>query len=750
MKKKNLFKIIFVCFLVLLESLNAQVEKEKTPTQGVPIQVTKDDYLRVDSLHKRKLKVYNGAVTPNWIEESNYFWYKNHEKQGDRVYIVDASKGKKSLAIELTDIYKTFSAKYSDFKKAKLKIKGIKIDNRRREAILSYKGDIWSYSVRNKKLTEEGLEVNEKQDDDKETESELISPDKSMEAFIQDNNLWIRNLKTNKKQQLSIDGTLSNSYSDEIYWSPDSRYISVIKTRQGSERKIPLIESAPKEQIQPILHTIDYYKPGDVLPISIPKLFEVKSGKEVAFDTKPYENQFALKFTGWRKDSKSFTFEFNQRGHQKYQVVSVTTEGECQPIIDELSSTFIYYAKNFRYYTSDDQEIIWISERDGWKHLYLFNARDGKLKNQITKGEFIVRDVVYVDEASRSILFKASGVIEGEDPYNVHLCKVNFDGSGFQNLTPEKANHKVYLSENHKYFVDVYSRPDLEPVSQLKDIEGQLVSVLEEANIDELIKDGWTRPQVFSAKGRDGKTDIWGTIHFPSNYDDSKEYPVVECIYAGPHDSHVQKHFIPYLWGVSRLCDLGFIVVRIDGMGTYNRSKAFHDVCWRNIKDAGFPDRIAWMKAAAKEYPSMDISKVGIYGWSAGGQNAMGALLFHNDFYKVAVSLCGCHDNRVDKIWWNEQWMGYPIGEWYAESSNVVNAHKLKGNLLLVNGELDKNVDPASTLQVVDALIKANKKFDMYYLPGYGHGIGNKFGMRIIHDYFVENIKGCRVPDWNE
>ena len=235
----------------------------------------------------------------------------------------------------------------------------------------------------------------------------------------------------------------------------------------------------------------------------------------------------------------------------------------------------------------------------------------------------------------------------------------------------------------------------------------------------------------------------------PNNFDPNKKYPVIEYIYAGPHDSHVPKSFA-LAHRPSHLTELGFIVVMIDGMGTANRSKAFHDVCWKNLKDAGFPDRIAWMKSAADKYPEMDITRVGIYGGSAGGQNSMGAVLFHPEFYKVAVAACGCHDNRMDKIWWNEQWMGYPIGKEYEECSNVVNAHLLKGKLMLILGELDNNVDPSSTLQVVNALQQSNKEFYFVILPGARHTLGETYGERKRRDFFVKNLIGLPTPNWNE
>jgi dipeptidyl aminopeptidase/acylaminoacyl peptidase len=276
--------------------------------------------------------------------------------------------------------------------------------------------------------------------------------------------------------------------------------------------------------------------------------------------------------------------------------------------------------------------------------------------------------------------------------------------------------------------------------------DNKQLAILEKGDIHKLVEAGWHAPEVFVAKGRDHKTDIWGVIYKPANFDPRKKYPVIEDIYAGPQGSFVPKSFTTR---TERLTELGFVVVQIDGMGTNNRSKAFHDVAWHNLKDAGFPDRILWHQAAAARYPWYDISRVGIFGTSAGGQSAMGALLFHPEFYKVAVSNSGCHDNRMDKIWWNEQWMGWPVGPQYSESSNVDNAYRLQGKLMLVVGEMDKNVDPASTFQVADRLIKANKTFDLLFVPGGGHGAGGDYGQRKLEDFFVHNVLGQETPDWN-
>ena len=291
--------------------------------------------------------------------------------------------------------------------------------------------------------------------------------------------------------------------------------------------------------------------------------------------------------------------------------------------------------------------------------------------------------------------------------------------------------------------MDTWSRVDLPPVHELRRTEdGKKVCELERADWSELLKTGWQIPERFAAKGRDGKTDIYGIIIRPMNLDPEGSYPVIEDLYAGPQDSFVPKRFSAY-YGMQQLAELGFILVKIDGMGTSNRSKAFHDVCYKNLADAGLPDRILWMKAAAKKYPYMDLSRVGVYGTSAGGQSAAGAVLQYGDFYKVAVADCGCHDNRMDKIWWNEQWMGWPVGPEYEANSNVTMAKNLTGKLFLMVGEMDTNVDPASTMQVVNALIKADKDFDLLVVPGANHGVvGRPYASRRRADYFVRNLLG--------
>src|SRR5690606_19066173 len=394
--------------------------------------------------------------------------------------------------------------------------------------------------------------------------------------------------------------------------------------------------------------------------------------------------------------------------------------------------------------------IVWTSERDGWNHLYLIDAKTGKVKNQITKGNWVVRKVINVNEAERKIIFEGSGRNKNEDPYLVRYYTIGLDGNGLKELSPELANHQGYFNKDFSKFIDVYSLVDQAPKAVLRDAKtGKVELDLESADLSDLTASGWKAPEVFSTAGRDGKTDIWGVIIRPNNFDPNKKYPIIEYIYAGPHSSFVPKSFTSGLSGMYELAELGFIVVQIDGMGTSNRSKAFHDIAWKNLKDAGFPDRIAWMKAAAQKYPYMDIDKVGIYGTSAGGQSSTGAVLFHPEFYKVAVSSCGCHDNRMDKIWWNEQWMGWPIGPQYAECSNIENAYRLEGKLMLIVGELDDNVDPASTYQLVNQLIKNGKEHELIMVPGMGHSSGGDYGEKKRRDFFVKNLLGVEPPAWN-
>ncbi|MEO8360079.1 MAG: prolyl oligopeptidase family serine peptidase [Vicinamibacteria bacterium] len=598
-------------------------------------------------------------------------------------------------------------------------------------------------------------------------EKPVVSPDGKWDAIVLNYNIAIRPAGAPAKAQLlSTDGSEGNCYQrSSIRWSPDSAKIAAYRVRIGYRRLVHYVQSSPEDQLQPKASSRFYAKPGDVLDLEQPVLFNVAAKSEIAIDNALFPNPYDLQPIAWRKDGRAITFEYNQRGHQVYRIVEAdAATGAARTVISEEPKTFFYYnladgsltgsGKRFRHDVNDGAEVIWMSERDGWNHLYLFDGRSGAVKNQITKGNWVVRGVNKVDEATRQIWFSAGGMNPG-DPYLLDYYKINFDGTGLKRLTSADSNHSATFSSDMKYFVDTYSRVDQAPTSELRRADdGSLIAVVEKSDTTALLRAGWTPPEVFVAKGRDGTTDIVGVIFKPTNFDPKRKYPVIESIYAGPHGSFVPKSFAIYN-AMRSQAEMGFIVVQIDGMGTSNRSKAFHDVAWQNIKDAGFPDRILWHKAAAAEYPWYDITRVGIYGGSAGGQNSFAALLFHPEFYKVAVSYAGCHDNRMDKIWWNEQWMGWPIGPQYSASSNVDNAYRLKGKVLFVVGEMDTNVDPSSTYQVANALIKANKRFDLLVVPGAEHQAGRggetgPYGERLRFDFFVQNLLGILPPNWNE
>lgn len=591
------------------------------------------------------------------------------------------------------------------------------------------------------------------------------SPDGQWVAYVENHNLYAGNLKNGAVMQLSKNATPENSfrqngqrekfvsmqfnfkghpeYQPKASWSPNGRYIVAMSTTTVPEHLVHMVQSSPKDQVQPKLHTIPYIKPGDPIPIETPHLFDLETGREIPIDNAMFRNPWRLGEIEWSRDSDEFVFRYNQRGHQVMRMLAVdTSSGKVRAIINEECETFFDYAyKHYWNWMQESGEAIWMSERDGWNHLYLIDVASGTVKNQITSGEFVVRRVHSVDEGERTIEFAAGGFNPDEDPYHLHYFRIGFDGKNLTRLTEGKGQHSISYSPEKKFIIDQYSRVDMPPVHELRNARtGALICQLEKGTLEEFTRSGTPLPQRFAAPGRDGKTMIYGIVHWPDNFDPAHKYPVIENIYAGPHSAHVPKSY-RNSYRQRQLTDMGFVVVQIDGMGTSHRSKAFHDVCWKNIVDAGFPDRIAWIKSLAEKYPQLDLSRVGIYGGSAGGQNALAALLTFPDFYKAAVADCGCHDNRMDKIWWNELWMSYPIEDHYHAQSNVTLAPNLQGDLLLLLGEIDKNVDPASTMQVVNALINADKNFDMLVMPNVGHGAaGTRYGWNKLKSFFAQKL----------
>jgi dipeptidyl aminopeptidase/acylaminoacyl peptidase len=738
----------------------------------VSAQVSREDFTRAlgrNTAYKKAAGMMPGSA--HWIDGSAKLWFAESDGTAIRYVLYDAQtkersaldKAKIALALNLGVTGKSEAAPIDA---DKLDLHDLQFDSGATGFGFDFQHARWHCKLPGYACTQEkpgpgeddwsrlpGFEGND-------ARKTALSPDGKWEATIQNFNVFLHAVgDAPPAKPISSDGSESNYYQfSSLAWSPDSQYLLARRTRQGMRRVVHYVESSPADQLQPKSSERFYAKPGDLVDIEQPVLFDAAMWSEHIIANDLFPNPYELTDFAWRKDSSAFTFNYNQRGHQRLSVISVDAKtGVARRLVDETSKTFIEYTeldphqfgtgKFYRHDMQDGKEILWLSERDGWAHLYLYDGATGAMKNQITRGQWVVRGVDWVDEPHRQIYFEASGVDPKLDPYFVQGYRINFDGTGMAAMTSVPANHELSYSSDGQFYVDRWSRVDLAPEITVKRVADQItVAHLAKLDIVPLIAAGWKAPEVFVAKGRDGKTDIWGLIYKPVKFDPAKKYPVVEAIYAGPQGSFVPKSFSPR---AMTLTELGFVVVQIDGMGTNNRSKAFHDVIWKNLKDGGFEDRILWHKAAAKRFPWYDISRVGIYGTSAGGQNALGALLFHPEFYKAGVANSGSHDNRMDKIWWNEQWMGWPIGPEYAASSNVDNAYRLQGRLLLVMGEMDSNVDPSSTLQVVNALIKAGKDFELLDVPGGGHGAGGEYGERRLLDFFVRSLTDKTTTNWN-
>ncbi len=774
-------------------------------------QGTAEDYQRSATVDTRfDGLALNVMDAPEWIGSSDRFWYRKSVRGGHEFVLVDAAAGTKEPAFDHARLAASLSSATGEpYAAATLPFEEITFDPDGGHVRFAVAGTGWRCSttdyvcrstgpaperMRRGRRGEASYPADMDADDDvaflmqnpteapwddgwnqgadvldvlqqqrarggPAEETSVASPDGSREAYIQNYNVWVRPVGGEKGEPLSYDGSEGNFYTlRSVAWSPDGTKLVAYRTIPGYHREVHYVVSSPTDQLQPEDSVRFYRKPGDVLDHRQPVLFDVASRRPMVIDDDLFPNAYNITPAAWWKDGRAFTFEYNQRGHQVYRVIEVdAATGRARALIDERSepNSFIHYSGGrYRHDVDDGREIVWQSERDGWQHLYLYDGTTGRVKNQITKGPWVVRSVERVDDEKRQIWFTAAGMNPDQDPYFVHYYRIDFDGTGLTTFTRANGSHSVSWSPSGAYYVDLWSRVDMAPVGELRRTSDQSrVMELERGDIGELVKAGWKAPEVFTAKGRDGKTDIWGIIIRPTNFDPSRKYPVIEYIYAGPHGFFTPKTFSVGS-PLRSVAELGFILVQMDGMGTAGRSRAFHDVAWKNIKDAGFPDRILWHRAVAKKYPWYDISRVGIYGGSAGGQNSMGALLFHPDFYKVAVSFAGCHDNRMDKIWWNEQWMGWPLDESYVASSNMENAWRLQGDLLLIFGELDTNVDPSSTMQVVNALVKAGKYFDMLVIPGEDHGAGRRgptapYGDLKRNDFFVKHLLGVDPPRRN-
>jgi dipeptidyl aminopeptidase/acylaminoacyl peptidase len=466
----------------------------------------------------------------------------------------------------------------------------------------------------------------------------------------------------------------------------------------------------------------------------------------------------------WSEDSETLSFVSSSRDHKIAQLQIANPEtGEVRPVYLEEVDTYYesgYNAVNWRVFP-ERNEFVWFSEQENWGHLYLHDLQSGELKHQITQGSWAVLQIQQIDIENQQIYFLGSNREPG-DPYFQYLYRVNFDGSELTNLTPETANHQISWSESAKYFSDVYSTPNTAPVSVVRNTAGETQLILEETDIDLLINSGWVAPNPFIVKARDQITDLYGLLYKPSNFDETKSYPILNYLYPGPQSGSVgTRSFRASRNDKQSLAELGFIVVELDAMGTPGRSKSFHDAYYADMGDNGLPDQIEGIRQLGAGNPWMDLERIGIWGHSGGGFASTAGILRYPDFYKVAVSGAGNHDNRNYEDDWGEKWQGlletYPesnpdegepvVTTNYDNQANQLLAANLEGKLLLAHGMLDTNVHPSSTLLVVDALIEADKDFDLVVLPNASHGFGNRrYFMKRRWDYFVENLRGQQPP----
>lgn len=606
--------------------------------------------------------------------------------------------------------------------------------------------------------------------------NESISPDGKKTVFIRDWNLWMRDVETGKETQLTTDGIENFGYATDnagwrksdrpiLLWSPDSRKIA---TYQQDQRHVSDMFLVSTNVGAPKLESWKYPIPEDKDIIRIHRvIIEVDNPKVIRLQMDPDPRRGTLcddiacsgafDDNAWSPDGSKLAFVSTSRDHKEAKLrIADAATGEVRNIMEEIVATQYESGQgeiNWRYLPASN-EIIWYSERDDWGHLYLYDLQTGELKHQITKGDFVVTRLLKVDEKNRVLFFEANGREAGRDPYFSHFYRIGFDGKNLKLLTPEDGNHQISLSPDGKYFVDSYSKPDVPPVAVLRNMEGKLIATLEKADISRLLATGWKPPTPIKVKSRDGAWDLYGLMFTPSHLDPNKKYPVVNYIYPGPQGGGVgSRSFSPSRSDHQAVAELGMIVIIIDGTCNPDRSKSFHDVCYGNMADNTLEDQIAGIKQLAEKYPYIDLDRVGIWGHSGGGFATAAAMFRYPDFYKVGISESGNHDNRNYEDDWGERYIGLLTKDAdgksnYEDQANQNFAKNLKGKLLLAHGAMDNNVPPYNTYLVVDALVKANKDFDLIVFPHARHGFGQDsyYMMRRRWDFFTKHLLGKEPP----
>ncbi|MCD6193479.1 MAG: DPP IV N-terminal domain-containing protein [Candidatus Aminicenantes bacterium] len=731
--------------------------------------ITRADYQRAESFLPRHLrqKVYGEGVQPQWIKKTSSFWYRVNTRQGKTFYLVDPEKATKREVFNHERVAELLSLKMrKKFSRKELPFDSIKFINSN-QIEFEVEKKVWTLNLKDYTLTSRPKEKERKEEKLKEK-----SPDGQWIAFARDYNLYVRSTKTGRVIKLSHRGKKFYEYATYlgwndliegedgvkpshffVRWSPDSKKIftQIVDFRQG--QKMYLLQSV-NEGFRAKLYS--YYRalPGEEKVIRyIPVIFDVTNRKEIRVDLPPIPHFIGLQ-ASWLADSQRLharVFDRGYKGVSIYEIEAAT--GRVRQVARDENPTMVETALSHYRFLPRKELLLLTSERDGWNHLYLYEWSTGRLLRQLTHGEYVVLNIIHVDEAAETIYFTAVGREKGEDPYLVHLYRVNLDGSGLLNLTPEPAYHEIFLSPDKKYFVDRFSRVDFPTrtvVRRLKD--GKIILKLETTDIKDLLSLGWQFPEPFVVKAADGQTDIYGLLWRPTNFNPHRKYPVIEAVYTGPQAVATPKTFARALYhSQTALAELQFICVTIDGRGTARRSKKFHDFSYHNL-GGGCLDHVTALQQLAEKYNYLDLERVGLYGHSAGGYDTVRAMLNWPDFYKVGVASSGNHDHRLAKAWWPEQYMGYPVGPYYEEQSNITSAGRLKGKLLLVHGEMDENVNPVATLRLVDALIKQNKDFDLLILPNTHHGYRDVYGdyfTRKRWDYFVRHLHGVEPPAYS-
>jgi dipeptidyl-peptidase 4 len=745
---------------------------------------TAADYARAEKFmgYNTNALVY-GSVRPNWTDDGRC-WYRVTRAEGSEFVVVDPASGSKAPAFDHARLAAALSkAANATYDAHNLPFNDIEISGS--NVLFNLSGRRWQCDAAGNSCAIEGNAPGGGRGRGGRggggggARAESVSPDKKRAVFIRDNNLWSREIATNKETQLTTDGVKDFGYATDnagwassdrpvVAWSSDSKKVATFQQDQRGVGEMYLVSTAVGH---PELKAWKYPLPGDDKVTMIERVvIDVLDPHVVRLKMAPDQHRSTLcdnvacrggewSDVQWSDDGQQVAFVSTSRDHKKEQLrIANPATGDVRDVLEESTPTFFESGNgrvNWRY-LAGSKEFIWFSERDNWGQLYLYDST-GKLKNQITRGDGNVTQLLRVDEKNRVLYFLAVGREKGRDPYFIHFYRVDFDGKNLKLLTPEDGNHDITLAPSGQYFVDSYSKPDVPPVMVLRDGNGRLIATLERSDIRALLSAGWKPPVPFTVKARDGVTDLYGLRFEPTNLDTSKKYPIINHIYPGPQTGSVgSRNFSAARGDCQALAELGFVVVELDGMGTPWRSKKFHEAYFGDMGDNTLPDQVAAMKQLAAKYPWIDIDRAGIYGHSGGGYATADAMFRYPDFFKVGISEAGNHDNREYEDDWAEKWQGLLQKNSdgttnYDNQANQLVAKNLKGHLLLAHGTMDNNVPPYNTLLVVNELIKANKDFDLLLLPNRNHGFGNEpYMVRRRWDYFVRYLLGGEPPQGYE